>query len=89
MPVPALNFHLIWDKRTCVPHDKRVPFDEMPLPDIFHPQSSVAHLVLKAWGVMLNRQQWLQQDRWLRNTEYLFYIVFYQTIKRIYLLPPN
>lgn len=61
--VPALNFDFVGDKRGRVPHNKGVPFDKMLPPDIFHPQFSVAHLVLKARAIVLNRQQWLQQGR--------------------------
>lgn len=62
MAVPALNFDFVGDKSGRVPHDKGVPFDQMLLPDILHPQFPVAHLVLEAGAVVFDRQQWLQQD---------------------------
>lgn len=63
MVIPALNFNLVRDERGHVPHDEGVPFDHVLLPLLLHPQPPVAHLVLKAGAVVLDGQQWLQQDK--------------------------
>lgn len=62
MAVPALNFDLVEDKSGRVRRDKGLPFDQMLLPDIFHAQFPVAHLVLEAWGIVFNGQQGLEQE---------------------------
>lgn len=67
MAVPALNFDFVRGESGRVPHDKGVPFDEMLPPVVLHPGFLVAHFVLKAWAIVFNRQERLQQDTWLRE----------------------
>lgn len=62
MAVPALNFDLIGDKSGRVSHDKGVSYNQVVLPGLFHSKFPVAHLVLKAWAIVFDGQQRLQQD---------------------------